>query len=237
MAEFIVKENYHQHQSLLGLPDEYQDTVNNLFWEDAQIFKNSVFCIATRNEEIVGSVKITKWNPNIVLPIQKLFNIHPGQLLSEHVKSIWHIGRFAISKNAKDGASLLKSLISIAIYPICKSNKSLMLAECDSKFVRVLNLIGIQTHTLAPGISYLGSETLPVCSTQEWLSLFLNKSNHYNDAADFYKRINANQISLPNTFEDSVYPTDLVSGLQSHWMEDTDDLSQVPEKAEGENMI
>ena len=83
---------------------------------------------------------------------------------------------------------MLKNLIAIAIYPVCKADNSIMLAECDSKFVRVLNIIGLRTETLASGINYLGSETLPVYSTQEWLESFLNKSPYYNEAKEFYNR-------------------------------------------------
>lgn len=136
---------------------------------------------------MVGSVKVTQWNNNLVLPIQKLFNLCPKVFQKNGVKSIWHIGRFAISKNEKEGARLLKKLITMAIYPICMEPNSIMVAECDSKFVKVLNLMGIKTEVLAPGIDYLGSETLPIYSTDVWLSAFLNKSPYYKDAIDFYK--------------------------------------------------
>ena len=98
-----------------------------------------------------------------------------------------------ISKSEKDGAKMLKNLIAIANYPVCNAANSIMLAECDSKFVRVLNLIGVRTETLAPGINYLGSETLPVYSTQEWLASFLNKSLYYKDALNFYSKIKSKE--------------------------------------------
>lgn len=188
MAEFIVKENYVQHQSTIVPFDDFLNTANALALEDYLIFDDSVFCVALKNSEIVGSVKITRWNENISLPIQKLFDIDPAMFINKGFKSVWHIGRFAISKSEKDGAKLLKKLIAIAVYPVCKAANSIMLAECDSKFVRVLNLIGLRTEQLAQGINYLGSETLPVYSTQEWLASFLNKSPYYNEAKEFYDR-------------------------------------------------
>jgi len=163
--------------------------INSLTIDDDNIFADSVFCIALKNSEIVGSVKVTRWNENSLLPIQKLFNIDPTGFINDGFSSVWHIGRFAISKSEKEGAKLLRKLIAIAVYPICEANNSIMLAECDSKFVRVLNLIGLKTETLAPGINYLGSETLPVYSTQEWLTFFLNKSSHYENAVNFYRQI------------------------------------------------
>lgn len=189
MAEFIVRENYVQHQSTIVPSDDFLNTASALALEDYLIFEDSVFCVAIKNSEIVGSVKITRWNENISLPIQSLFDIDPAMFVNKGFKSVWHIGRFAISKSEKDGAKLLKNLIAIAIYPVCKADNSIMLAECDSKFVRVLNLIGIRTERLAQGINYLGSETLPVYSTQEWLASFLNKSSYYNDALNFYNKI------------------------------------------------
>jgi len=68
-----------------------------------------------------------------------------------------------------------------------------MLAECDRKFVRVLNLIGLRTEQLAQGIDCLGSETLPVYSTQEWLASFLNKSAYFKDAINFYNKIESKE--------------------------------------------
>ncbi|WP_162923741.1 hypothetical protein [Arachidicoccus soli] len=61
----------------------------------------------------------------------------------------------------------------MAISTICSETNSLMVAECDKKFVKVLNLIGIKTEILAPSVFYLGSETLPIFSTYEWLYSFL----------------------------------------------------------------
>ncbi len=130
--------------------------------------------------------------------MEKLFGIQPEMFIDKGFKSIWHIGRFAISKSEKDGAKLLKKLIAIAIYPISKCPDSIMLAECDKKFVRVLNLIGLRTETLAPGINYLGSETLPVYSTQKWLTSFLNKSSHFEDAVDFYRQMDSKKKMSPN---------------------------------------
>jgi len=123
-----------------------------------------------------------------VLPIQKLFGFQPEVFEENGIQSIWHIGRFTIGKSEKEGAKLLRRLITMAIYPICIEPNSVMLAECDSKFVRGLNLMGIKTGILAPGIHYLGSETLPIYSTNEWLSAFLNKSPYYEEAINFYKK-------------------------------------------------
>lgn len=157
--------------------------------EDALSFRNSFFFVALNNGQIVGSAKVTRWDQRIILPIQNLFNIDPSNLVVEQkVTSLWHIGRFAISRSEKDGAGLLKKLITLAIYPICMSIDSIMVAECDKKFVRGLNLLGIQTGLLGRGIHYLGSETLPIYSTTEWLSNFLVRSPYLKEVKDIYDR-------------------------------------------------
>lgn len=155
--------------------------------EDSLSFRNSFFFAVSNDGQIVGSVKVTRWDHRIILPIQNLFNIDPSELIIEqNVTNLWHVGRFAISKSEKDGATLLKKLITLAIYPICMSNDSLMVAECDRKFVRGLNLLGIQTGLLGPGIHYLGSETLPIYSTREWLTNFLFRSPYFEEVREIY---------------------------------------------------
>lgn len=66
-----------------------------------------------------------------------------------------------------------------------------MVAECDRKFVRGLNLLGIQTGLLGGGIHYLGSETLPIYSTTESLSNFLVRSPYLEEVREIYDRDNS----------------------------------------------
>lgn len=163
-------------------------------------FRNSFFFVALNNGQIVGSAKVTRWDHRTILPIQNLFNINPSNLIIEQeVTNLWHVGRFAISKGEKEGATLLKKLITLAIYPICMSIDSIMVAECDRKFVRGLNLLGIQTGLLGRGKHYLGSETLPIYSTKEWLSNFLIRSLYLKEVREIYDRDNSflEMIQLP----------------------------------------
>lgn len=190
----------------MGSAEGFLQAINSLVLEDTLMFEDSFFCVALKDSEIVGSVKVTRWNEDMVLPIQKLFNIDPAKFKNKGFQSVWHIGRFAISKSEKDGAKLLKKLIALAIYPICCAPNSIMLAECDSKFVKVLNLLGLKTEVLAPGINYLGSETLPVYSTHEWLSVFLNKSPYYSEAINFYSK-NGLEKTLSQYYPNSVSST------------------------------
>ena len=79
----------------------------------------------------------------------------------------------------------------MVIHPICQKKNSIMVAECDSKFVKVLNILGIQTQALGKGINYLGSETLPIYTTSEWLKVFLDKNENL---------ISANIVDLTESF-------------------------------------
>jgi len=60
-----------------------------------------------------------------------------------------------------------------AITPVCKEENSLAFAECDSKLLRVMNIMGIKTEVIGDSIDYLGSKTIPV-------------SMNYNGLKDFY---------------------------------------------------
>lgn len=126
--------------------------------------------MATNSSGIIGSVKVTLWDEKTVLPIEKLFGIQVNKISGEH-HNIWHVGRFAISKS--NGLLLLKQLLVKAISTICSDTNGLLIAECDKKFVKALNLMGLKTEALAPSIFYLGSETIPIYSTYEWLNNFL----------------------------------------------------------------
>ena len=197
MAEFIVRENYSQHTDQTFTPDEVSLSAKVLHSEDFSLYNCSRFYAAYVGGQIVGSVKVTKWNRNVILPIQKLFNVDLPKIASRvQLENVWHIGRFAIARSEKDGARLLRQLITLAIYPICKCEKSMMIAECDKKFVRGLNLMGIKTELLAPGIEYLGSLTLPIYSTGNWLSDFLHKSPYLRTA----KKIFEEEAAIENMY-------------------------------------
>lgn len=123
------------------------------------MFTESIFCVVLKKHKVVGYVKVTR-NKNIALTMQTLFNFCPEVFEQDGIQSIWHSGRFALVKSEKEGAKLLRKLITMAIYPIYSEPNSIMLAECDSKFVKVLNLIGIKTEVLAHSIHYLPERDL-----------------------------------------------------------------------------
>ncbi|MDQ1090508.1 hypothetical protein [Siphonobacter sp. SORGH_AS_1065] len=185
LAKFIVHQNLPQHYSSNLSINNYTEIVHSIYLEDKVLFDASFICVAIKDAQIIGSVKVTKWDNKCILPLQKIFNIDPLQLKTIESQQIWHISRFAISM--KDSIRLLKKLISIAIYPICCAEGSIMVAECDSKFLKTLNLMGLSTQILAESTFYLGSETFPILSTQICLKDFLYRSCDYNFASEFYR--------------------------------------------------
>lgn len=201
LAEFVVLENKSHHKASIAKDYAYYQEVNEVLQEDLLLFDNSEFYVAVYDEMIIGSVKVTFWDGKTLLPMEKLFGIKCRDLPFAD-QLIWQVGRLAISKNNNtSGINLLKQLLTIAVHSICKYADSVMLAECDKKLLRILNLLGIRTETLAPGIQYLGSETIPIFSTHDWLSAFL-KDNPYIDQipeiGNKNNKFNVHQVETSN---------------------------------------
>lgn len=180
LAGFIVNENNCHHRDDLSAIQYFSEEIREVYEEDLALFEHSRYYIATREQKMIGSAKVTCWDRKTTLPLEKLFGINCLNLsVCKGGESIWHVGRFAISKKENtSGILLLKKLLFLAIFPICEKRNSIMIAECDSKFVKILNMLGIQTQVLGRGISYLGSETLPIYATADWLKVFLDKNKH-----------------------------------------------------------
>lgn len=178
LAVFIVKENGAHHNGASVSPEYFKSNVDQIHAEDLMLYESSAFYLAIYNNKIIGSVKVSLWDGNTLLPIEKLFGINCKYLpFFDEDLAVWHVGRLAISKENPVGISLLRQLLTLAIYSICEyPYKGIMVAECDKKLLKVLNLLGIKARALAPGIEYLGSETIPVYSTTEWLNKFLTNN-------------------------------------------------------------
>jgi hypothetical protein len=178
LAKFVVTENSSHHCGTFQHGKNFLNEVKQVYQEDISLYESSAFYIATINKKIIGSVKITLWDGQTSLPLEKLFGIKCRDLPFAD-KLIWQVGRLAISKAENLlGINLLKQLLTLAIYSICQHPNGVMVAECDKKLLRVLNLLGIKTQTLAPGIKYLGSETIPIYATSEWLKVFLDNNEY-----------------------------------------------------------
>ena len=178
LAEFIVTENF-KHHSEDSFPEDYKKDIKSIYREEIDYYNDAnVYVSKDYFGSILGAIRVLQWNFKDVLPIQKIFGINPLMAIQkDRVNGIFHIGRFAIKKDAGD-INLFKKLMVCAIAPICQHEDNVAFAECDSKLLRVLRLLGIKTTVIGKSINYLGSETIPVSMTYDGLIEFYNKNKH-----------------------------------------------------------
>lgn len=184
VAELVVMANYSHHTGN-AYPANLDEEINLVHEEELRYTETSHIFIAESNAgEMIGCIRVAKWDMMNDLPMQKIFNINPLEHISSirPDSSVWHVGRFAVGSNAGvSSVSLFKKLMVYAITPICQETDSYMVAECDCKLLRVMGLLGIDTIKLGEGIHYLGSETIPVYSHRQGLLNFFyeygSKSN------------------------------------------------------------
>jgi len=176
-------ENSSHHRNVSGYEAYFYDELKQAYEEDLLLFESSAYYAAIYNKIIIGSVKITLWDGQAILPLEKLFNIQCRELSFYHDDVlVWHVGRLAVSKSDNPfGMKLIMQLLTLAIYNICQHANSIMVAECDKKLLRGLNRMGIKTEALGRGIEYLGSETIPVYATDEWLKVFLQNNSYVEE--------------------------------------------------------
>lgn len=174
LAEFVVRENYKHHIGDFSY-ESIKDEIDSVYQEELQYIDNStIFVVRNEAGKIIGSIRVFKWDRKKILPLQKVFGINPLMTIhSESDYSYWHIGRFAVDSFAGiPTITLFKQLMVYAVHPIVCDEKSYMIAETDSKLLKVMNALGIETIQLGHSINYLASETIPVCSSKNGLLLF-----------------------------------------------------------------
>lgn len=177
IAEFTVRMNYLHHT---GNDEtiEIEDKIKSVYLEEQAFSSESqIYTVEDKRENIIGCIRVMKWNKTDLLPVQKLFNINPlNSIECSYNSTYWHVGRFAVDSRMEIRAvTLFKQLMMYAIYPIYQEPDGYMIAECDSKLLRVMNLLGIKTVNLGKSICYLGSETIPVYADKKGLSAFYQK--------------------------------------------------------------
>ncbi len=177
LAKFVVTENFKHHSNDNSLKD-YKNDINSIYKEELHFKDSEVYISRDHSGLIFGAIRVLKWNFIDVLPLQKIFGINPLLVIHKpNINDIYHIGRFAIKKNVRD-INLFKQLMVCAITSICKHKNNIAFAECDSKLLRILNLLGIQTTVIGESVNYLGSETIPIVMTYDGLIGFYNNNRH-----------------------------------------------------------
>lgn len=183
LAEFVVKENYRHHNHNSVPP---KGEVDNVCKEEKRLINISRVFVARNDEgQIIGSIRITRWDNKTTLPLENLFGLNPLDLaFANEIATFWHIGRFSISKESAFSTILLmRTLMIYAIYPIVNEVSGCLLAEVDQKLFNVLGKLGIIVYQLAPSIHYLASETIPVYSTSVAMRGFYEQNKYlYNSS-------------------------------------------------------
>lgn len=196
MSKFVVTENFNHHSNEI-LPGHYQNDIDAVYKEEMGFLENSkIFAFKNDLGDLVGTIRVLKWDFITPLPIQKMFGINPficaeGNAINE----IWHIGRFAIKKGVRD-VNLLKKLLVCAIAPVCQHKDNMAFAEIDAKLLRVLTLMGIKAKVVGKSIEYLGSETIPVSMSYAGLIDFYNENKDLVTPEDF--ELSTPNFKLPN---------------------------------------
>ncbi|MDR3143180.1 MAG: hypothetical protein LBU37_15855, partial [Tannerellaceae bacterium] len=115
-----------------------------------------------------------------LLPIQEDFQIEIGDFIDEQT-DVWHIGRFAVdsSINSFKVILLFKTLLTYAITPICKTQNSVMFAECDTKLFATLIRLQMDVKAIGKSMECLGSETVPIFGCSNGLFPFLRNNLIY----------------------------------------------------------
>ncbi len=167
LIHFVVEQNYSHHSPKIDTVAIEEETLS-LVNEELKICSDNSLTYVARSQsgQIIGSIRTCRWNRKATLPMQKIFDINPAEVIesSEEVQ-FWHVGRFAV--NSYCGISpiiLFKQLMHFAIIPIVEAGNAIMLAEVDNHLMRVVNHLGIKTHPLGNSLVYLGSLTTPVYS-------------------------------------------------------------------------
>ncbi len=204
LAEFVVSENF-KHHANNKLPQDYKNDVNSIYEEEMNYYENSEVYTAKDTEgTILGAIRILKWNYTDVLPLQKIFGINPFFAIHvPNVHNIYHIGRFAIKKEVRD-INLFKKLLASVAELICTNTGNVAFAECDSKLLRILKLLGVKPMVIGESVNYLGSETIPIAMTYDGIIDFYNKNKHLvdhnsNETSESYEIPN-NNVHTPMSY-------------------------------------
>lgn len=177
ISSFVISQNYTRHSKRFLSKKDFRE-IEYVFNEELEFLKFSIlYIVRDKRRKLIGSIRVFKWDKTLITPMQKLFNISPNELIDNSINSnYWHIGRFAIdSLCGIKTVTIFKQLMILAVDPIMKDNNSYMLAETDTKLLKVMNALGFETSKLSKPIIYLSSETVPIFATKAGISPFYKR--------------------------------------------------------------
>ena len=139
--------------------------------------KSHTYIVRDAFGNIVGCIRSFHWDKHKALPIEKLYGINPLKAIHQKSKySFWHIRRFAVAKDSGlSTLTLFKRLMALAVKPIVEDKYSNMIAEIDSKLLKVMKVLGFGTSQIGKSIDDLTSKTVPVCSSKRGIKGFFSK--------------------------------------------------------------
>jgi hypothetical protein len=185
ISRFIVKENYVHHLKTKSEPRLDAD-IFDVFTEENYLYSpnSKIYIARTYKGQIIGCIRSFRWDKQKILPIEKIYGINPLRAIHEGEKcNFWHIGRFAVTKLSRiTTITLFKQLMVLAVKPIVEDKDSCLIAEVDSKLLKVANALGLDTCQVGQPINYLASETIPIFASKKGVSKFYSKYSYLLDA-------------------------------------------------------
>lgn len=186
IARFVVNENYSHHMSSFKEEDINKD-IKSVLEEEEYLYddKSHIYIARDFSGKMIGCIRSFHWDKHKTLPIEKIYGINPLHAVHEEAKyNYWHIGRFAVAKDSGlSTLTLFKRLMALAVKPIVEDKYSYMIAEIDSKLLKVMKVLGFGTRQIGKSIDYLTSETVPVCSSKRGVKGFFSKYGELCKAA------------------------------------------------------
>lgn len=186
IAQFVVRENYSHHLSSFT-EKEVNEDIKSVFEEEEYLYDNKSQIYIARDSfgNMIGCIRSFHWDKRKILPIEKIYGINPLNTIHRESKySFWHIGRFAVAKDSRISTlTLFKRLMALAVKPIVEDKYSYMIAEIDSKLLKVMKVLGFGTRQIGKSRNYLTSETVPICSSKRGVKGFFSRYGELCKAA------------------------------------------------------
>jgi len=174
LIRFVVKENY-QHHGVRRSTEEREAEIAMLCEEESQYTDSQIFA-AISDHTLCGSIRICRKLPGQVLPLEKLYALDVNALTAER-STIYHIGRFAVSKGVdRCGIRIFRTLMALTLNIADQDHDGTVFAECDSRLLRTVRHLGIEAQIIGEPVLCLGSETVPVRMSRESYQKFLSKN-------------------------------------------------------------
>lgn len=186
LDQFVLKVYYYHHLKQNFYP---KNELSVMIQEDIDSLTNSSFFVAfDNNMQIIGTIKLQKWDGENELSIEKDFKVDLKEILRSlpsKPKQIYHIGRFAIDQNlirrdpglAQNRLKILKSLMYYALFPVYENKSNIFLCECDNKLLSKLRFLGIFPEVIGSPKIHLGSKTFPIFCGYDGIKEFFNQNN------------------------------------------------------------